>query len=444
MMERLALGVYSSLMQLLSPWVVRRLQRKARQEPGYMERLQERFGVYATEPSGGYVWIHAVSLGESRAAAVLIQRIRASYPLIRFLLTHGTATGMQEGMKSLQPGDVQVWQPWDTPKAVDRFLAHFKPRLGLLVETEIWPNLIHRARAHQIPMVLVNARMSTKTFTQSRRWSWLSRPALGSLDFALAQHEQDANLLRDLGCRVEQVVGNIKFDAQLNREHLQWGKRWKSLRKQPLVLLASSREGEESLFLDAIKALHANQPTHFAPILWGIVPRHPQRFEEVAALIAAQGFACIKRSSIEDLQAFSMPESGFEGQVQVFLGDSLGEMNFYYASANVALLGGSFLPFGGQNLIEAMACQCPILLGPHTFNFKEVAQQACASGAASEFGHLTDALSQALKLLIQPAELEVMSAKGESFIRTHQGATERTFKAIEGLLNTQGHSLLDQ
>jgi len=435
MLERFSLWVYGVFMHLLTPLVKLRLKEKGRHEPGYSVHVQERFGLYASPPGSGYVWIHAVSLGESRAAAILIQRIKKAFPSIKILLTHGTATGMQEGLKSLGEGDLQVWQPWDTPQAVDRFLAHFRPKLGLLIETEIWPNLIHRSRLQNIPVVLINARMSTKSFHKALRLSLLSKPAFNALHFALAQHEQDAIYLRGLSCQVKEVVGNIKFDAQLNEEQLHLGHQWRSTRGRAMVLLASSREGEERLFLDAVRALPLE---HQRQLLWAIVPRHPQRFDEVAKLIESSGFDVKQRSQVQTLsEVQGMMDGALDQRPAMFLGNSLGEMNFYYASADLALLGGSFLPFGGQNLIEAIASQCPVLLGPHTFNFKDVALQACETGAAKLVDDFAMALDHTHLLLAERELLGNMVTAGKQFIELHQGATERTFKAIESLIQPQ-------
>ncbi len=430
MIDRFTLLCYSLLMNLLIPFVKIRLIKKGQHEAGYLFRPQERFGIYEGMPTKDLIWIHAVSLGESRAAAVLLTRIRKSHPSLRFLLTHGTATGREEGMRMLQTGDLQVWQPWDTPQAVNRFLAHFKPKIGLLIETEIWPNLLACAKKQNIPVALINARMSLKSFEKALSLSFLSKPAFRSLCFALAQNEQDAKYLNDLDCVVKQVVGNIKFDAQLNPLQIENGKAWRQKRQRPMVFFASSREGEEKIFLDSIQEL---SPTARCQVLWCIVPRHPQRFSEVEELIESMGFLCIKRTSCDQLSEVLNLDVSLT-QTTVFLGDSMREMNFYYSSAEVALLGGSFMAFGGQNLIESIASECPIIVGPYTYNFGEVASQACAMGAAKEVGDMKSAVSQALHLIEKKTELQEMHASGIRFIRVHQGATERTFQAIDKLL----------
>ncbi len=431
MFERLSLLLYSIMMHLMVPFVRLRLLKKGQQEAGYLNHVQERFGFYDGEASQGLIWIHAVSLGETRVAMILINRIRQSLAHARFLLTHGTATGRQEGLTLLRDGDVQVWQAWDTPQAVNRFLEHFKPRVGLFIETEIWPNLLAGAHKRNIPTVLLNARMSQSSYQKALKLRFLSRPAFRSFDFATAQNQDDALLLKNLGCRVKQVLGNIKFDAQLNMAQIEWGKVWQSKRLSPMIVLASSREGEEAMFLEAIEALSDQDRTR---VLWCIVPRHPQRFEGVATLIGSRGHALLKRSSFQDFSEITEQNARDRSRVSVFLGDSLGEMNFYYASAHVALLGGSFLPFGGQNLIESIACECPMLMGPHTFNFKEVALQASQMGAARQVVDVSAAVIHALSLVDQRVDLMQMKRLGQEFIHAHQGATELTYQAIEHLL----------
>ena len=317
------------------------------------------------------MWIHAVSLGETRAAAILIERLRKLRPGVRILLTHGTATGRAEGERLLREGDAQAWLPWDTPKAVKRFLNHFQPSVGILMETEVWPNLVAQCKARGVPLVLANARLSAKSLTQARRLARLSRPAYASLAAVWAQTEGDAHRLAQAGATVKGVYGNLKFDAEPDAAQLERGRAWRSAAGAPVIMFASSREGEEDEFFRALKA---SQP--MPPVRWLVVPRHPQRFDEVAALAAQHGFTVSRRSGWTDGPATA----------DIWIGDSLGEMAQYYACADAALLGGSFAPLGGQNLIEAAACGCPVIMGPHTFNFAEAAQLAQEAGRGAARG----------------------------------------------------------
>ncbi|MDP3650571.1 MAG: 3-deoxy-D-manno-octulosonic acid transferase [Rhodoferax sp.] len=443
------LRLYSWAMWLVQPLLRRKLHRRARAEPGYGEAIEERFGYYthpaqaaqrmapAPAVAGGepaLVWVHAVSLGETRAVAVLVAQLRSQLPGMRLLLTHGTATGRAQGRALLQPGDVQVWQPWDTPGAVGRFLAHFRPRIGLLVETEVWPNLVAGCARAGVPLCLVNARLSDKSLRQAQRLAWLSRPAYRGLAAVWAQSADDAARLSQLGAPVQGVLGNFKFDATPDAAQLAQGRAWRQVCNRPVLMFASSREGEEQLLLDILKQIRALAPVEYAQaapktiakeaVQWLIVPRHPQRFDAVATLLAAQGFTVARRSAWAD----APPEA------DIWLGDSLGEMALYFGMADVALLGGSFAPLGGQNLIEAAACGCPVLMGPHTFNFAEATALAQAAGAAFAQPDLPTAVAQALALVHTPAELAQARSAALSWSQAHRGAALRTALAVKGLL----------
>ena len=418
--EHWVLGLYGVLMRLAEPLLRRKLARRARAEPGYAEAVPERFGHYTqpAETAQALVWLHAVSLGETLAAGLLLKAWRERQPGLRVLLTHGTATGRAEGRKLLQPGDVQVWQPWDSPQAVQRFLRHFKPRLGVLMETEVWPQLVAGAQAQGLPLWLVNARLSDKTLQQAQRWPALARPAYAGLSAALAQSEADAQRLRQLGTRVEAVLGNLKFDAQPNEELLALARAQQLQR--PVLMFASSREGEEALLL---QALAAGACKHVQVLL---VPRHPQRFDEVARLAEAAGWTVSRRSTWgTGLERMPAPAPG-----TLWLGDSLGEMALYYGLSQLALLGGSFLPLGGQNLIEAAACACPVVMGPHTFNFSEVAEQALAEGAAWRVQDLAQALEAAAGLMRPERQAQAAQA-AQAFALRHRGTAERTANMLE-------------
>ena len=427
------LRLYSLLVWLASPLLRRKLRARALAEPGYAVAVPERFGHYSQPPGQGFVWVHAVSLGETRAAAILLTALRREMPGMRLLLTHGTATGRAEGQALLQPGDVQVWQPWDSLGAVRRFVRHFQPCIGILMETEIWPNLLAACQAAGIPVVLANARLSAKSLRQAQRLSALSKPAYGALAAVWAQTAADAQRLAEAGARTPTVLGNLKFDATPNANQLDQGRTWRKDEVRggrPVVLLASAREGEELLLLQYLQSFRPL--AHISPALaatklgvadvqWLIVPRHPQRFDAVAALVTAQGLRLSRRSQWSD------------GPVpaDVWLGDSLGEMALYYGLADLALLGGSFAPLGGQNLIEAAACGCPMVMGPSTFNFAEAADLAIAAGAACRVADMPAAVAQALAWLNAPETLARAAAAGPQFAGAHQGAARKTALAIK-------------
>ena len=419
-------AIYNLLVRAAQPLLRRKLRRRAAAEPGYGLAVEERFGVYSqpVEPRSELVWVHAVSLGESRAAGVLLAALRSAMPGVRVLLTHGTATGRAEGERYLRAGDVQVWQPWDTPAAVRAFLHHFKPRVGLLMETEVWPNLVWQSRHARVPLALVNARMSDKSLRSALRWAGLMRPVFAGLSQVWAQTDADAQRLRALGAQVQAITGNLKFDAQPDPAQVARAQTWRKGLSRPVVMLASSREGEEALWLQAVQS-HAQSQVQVL-----IVPRHPQRVDEVERLLRDAGWQVSRRSQWGEAGPSAAHSSA------VWLGDTLGEMALYYSLADVALLGGSFAPLGGQNLIEAAACACPVVMGPHTFNFAEVAEQALAAGAAWRVEDMRQAFARAQELLRPESShaLAVAKEKARDFARAHQGAAARTAALVRSLL----------
>lgn len=452
-----ARALYSVVTWGAQPLLRRKLRRRAKAEPGYGVAMGERFGRYpapidslmlhsSSDPLGRFVWIHAVSLGETRAAAILLAALREQLPGMRLLLTHGTATGRAEGEKLLLPGDLQVWQPWDTPGAVARFLRKFRPAIGILMETEVWPNLVAGCRKRGVPLVLANARLNAKSLRNAQRLAALARPAYSNLAAVWAQTDDDAQRLRAIGARVAGVFGNLKFDVVPDAAQLAQGRNWRAKAQRPVVMLASSREGEEALWLENLKSKTASarvqlaqaainsealpaepaartaQPVH--PVQWLIVPRHPQRFDEVHQLLLQAGLTVSRRSTW----------TGAPDAADVWLGDSLGEMALYYGLAHVAMLGGSFAPLGGQNLIEAAACGCPVVLGPHTFNFAEAAELACAAGAAQRVPDMAAGIAQATALALDPAAHAAASERASRFSTAHRGAAQATAQAVLGLV----------
>ncbi|MDP2369928.1 MAG: 3-deoxy-D-manno-octulosonic acid transferase [Rhodoferax sp.] len=429
-------------MWLCQPLLRRKLKRRGEAEAGYQQHVEERFGRYAPdsgEADGGYLWVHAVSLGETRTAAMLVERMRQRLPGLRLLLTHGTATGRAEGVSWLRPGDRQVWLPWDTRGAVQRFLNRFKPRLGVLIETELWPNLSAACAQHGVPLVMVNARLSEKSLRQTRRMGWLARPAYRALTAVWAQTADDARRLASMGAPVKGALGNLKFDADPNSQKLAQGQAWRAAQPKPVLMLAVSREGEEAALLDLLAATSpagqgSPQAPGLNPVQWLIVPRHPQRFDAVATLIESCGFGVSRRSAWSERG----PSPATTQSRTVWLGDSLGEMALYYGLADVALLGGSFEPLGGQNLIEAAACGCPVVMGPHTFNFAQAAELAVAAGAALRASDLGSAVTMALALAADPLERARRSGAGTEFGLAHRGALDRTCDALLALIGQQG------
>jgi 3-deoxy-D-manno-octulosonic-acid transferase len=449
--EQVALVAYGWLMGLARPLLRRKLAMRAAVEPGYAQDIPARFGHHGTQAeqcSGPVVWIHAVSLGETRAAAVLLKALRVQMPDIRVLLTHGTATGRAEGQHLLQPGDQQTWLPWDDPWSVRRFIAHHRPTVGVLMETEIWPTLLAQTGEANIPMVLVNARLNPRSTRGAQRMAWLSRPAYASLATVGAQTAEDAMRLREVGAHAPEVWGNLKFDAQPDGAQQARGAAGRQLLGRPVVLLASSRDGEELDLYKEIQALPHDLSSNVAinKFIFLMVPRHPQRFDEVAHTLQQAGANVVRRSewvrwlTVEPGQAATHTASS--SGPEIWLGDSMGEMAFYATLADVALLGGSFQPLGGQNLIELAACGCTVVAGPHTFNFSEATEQAIAAGVAHRVPDMKAGVAQACRLLGPTSATGFMPShhrrqQAEAWARSHQGAVQRAVQAIEVLLRSQ-------
>jgi 3-deoxy-D-manno-octulosonic-acid transferase len=421
---------YTLLVVLALPLAALYLLWRSRRQPSYREHWSERYtGAVRARPPGPLIWLHAVSLGETRAAQPLVEALAQAYPRHQFLLTHMTPTGREAGaaLAARLPGRiVQRYLPYDLPWTMRRFLHESQPEIGLIMETEVWPNLIAQARAADLPLVLVNARLSEKSAAKARRTPALMREAAQGFTRVLAQTAADAQRLRAAGADPVEVVGNLKFDLTPNAAQVVLGRAWRAALQRPVLLFASSREDEESLLLTARAAAPSSA-------LLLIVPRHPQRFDEVAALIASAGMKALRRSQLPagaDPAALAAALAGAE----VLLGDSMGEMALYYALADAALIGGSLMPLGGQNLIEACAVGTPVVVGPSSYNFAQATEDAIAAGAAQRVVDAAAAWAALGAIAADPVLRARMSAAGEGFAAAHRGATARTLEWIAPLL----------
>jgi 3-deoxy-D-manno-octulosonic-acid transferase len=419
--------LYTLVWILALPLVLARLFWRGRKEPGYRDYIAERFGIYpplsdsASERST--IWLHAVSVGETRAAEPLIRQLIQVYPRHQILLTHMTPTGRATGA-ALFNAEIanrtilQHYLPYDVPFFVASLITHFQPSICILMETEVWPNLIHTCRKHRVPVALVNARLSAKSLRKAERLSSLILPASASISCVAAQTEADAQRIRQLGAPAVEVTGNSKFDVTIPAEKVaaglalrrQWGNR-------PILLCASTREGEEGLILDAYSTAQIDE------LLLIIVPRHPQRFDSVEQEIRRRGLAMARRTGLADQ---TLPTD-----VRVVLGDTMGEMISYYASCDIAFIGGSLLPLGGQNLIEACAVQKPVLIGQHTFNFEAISEDAISARAALRIDDANQLFVEAQQLFTHPEIRNAMGDNAVAFANQHRGATARTMALLE-------------
>ncbi len=404
-----------------APLVLLRLAWRARRQRGYLYRVGERFGRYAPVDAAPRIWVHAVSVGETRAALPIIEALALRYPHHRILLTHMTPTGRATGQALLGDRVERAWLPYDMGFAVRGFVARFRPELGIVLETEIWPRLLEECRGAGVPVVLANARLSARSERRYARFPGLTRWALANLAGIAAQTAADARRFVALGAGSVAVTGNVKFDLAVPRESRERGREFRALfgAQRRIWVAGSTREGEEALLLDALAA----EPPP-PEVLLVIVPRHPQRFDEVAALARARGFATARRSDARPV----------DPAVRVLIGDSMGEMLAYYEAADVVLMGGSLLPFGGQNLIEACALGRPVIVGPHTYNFEEASESAIAAGAALRVHDAREALAAAGALAADAERARTMGAQAGAFVEAHRGAVERLMAWLAAVL----------
>ena len=409
--------LYTLLLRLALPLVLLRLWWRGRREPGYRAGVGERFGRYPMRPGRRTIWVHAVSVGEARAAAPLVRALQREFPASELLLTCTTAAGRATVAQVYGESVLCAFLPYDLPGAMARFLEHFRPRIGIMMETEVWPNLLAACGERGTPVMLANARLSRKSARGYARFAGLARPAFGRFAAVCAQDRDAARRLRRLGAAGVAVTGNLKFDVEPDPAKVEEGRAFKAaLRGRKALLLASTREGEEALLLDAAGGDDGS--------LLIVVPRHPQRFDEVAALLAERGLAFARRSLGE------APHAG----KRVYLGDTMGEMAFYYATCDVALIGGSFQPLGGQNLIEACAVGVPVVLGPHMYNFAEATRQALRAGAALQARDAGEAMRAARELSASAERCALMGAAGMRLCAVHRGATGRHLEVVRRLL----------
>ncbi|MCC6076410.1 lipid IV(A) 3-deoxy-D-manno-octulosonic acid transferase [Pseudomonas sp. GCM10022188] len=418
---------YTLLFHLALPLIALRLYLRGRQAPAYRRRVAERFSFSLPALKPGGIWVHAVSVGESIAAAPLIKALLERHPELPVTVTCMTPTG-SERIRALFGERVQhCYLPYDLPWAAARFLDRLRPKLAVIMETELWPNHIHQCARRGIPTVLANARLSEKSARGYARFAGLTRPMLAEMSWIAVQTEAEAERFRQLGARSERVsiTGSIKFDLRIDPElperaralRASWG-----AERRPVWIAASTHAGEDELILDAHRRLLAERPDG----LLILVPRHPERFEAVHVLCQRQGFSTVRRSSALPVRA----------EDQVLLGDTMGELLFLYALADVAFVGGSLVPNGGHNLLEPAALGLPVLSGPHLFNFLEIAAQLRAAGALLEVANGEELAAQLPILLGAPDRRRLMGSSGLDVLQASQGALALLLAGLGRLLPT--------
>ena len=422
---------------VLLPIVLLRLWWRGRKDPGYRQSIAERFG-FGLRVRPGAIWIHAVSVGETRAAQPLIEAYlqQGKSILLTCMTPNGRRTGAAIFADAIAQGRLQqVYLPYDLCWSVERFLKAAKPEMGLFMETEAWPTIVFRAAEIKLPVFLINARLSERSARRVARFGAAGRSLFQAFAGILAQTELDAGRYRALGVKQCEVVGNLKFDVMLSPTLVERGLAWHAYLEKNnrlMVCAASTREGEEAIILEAWQAL-LEASTSTPQRLLCIVPRHPERFAEVAELIRASGLTVMQRSEM-DLDAADL-HNRIDLKTAVVLGDSMGEMPLYCCASDLVVMGGSLMPLGGQNLIEACAAGCPVILGEHTFNFQQASQDAIDCGAAMRVegnGSLVGNLAAAMGHILQDrGQRQAMRESALRYASNYRGATTRIMAALQ-------------
>jgi 3-deoxy-D-manno-octulosonic-acid transferase len=410
---------YTALFYAASPLIVGRLLWKGIKAPAYRERIPERFGYYSLGFSPASVWLHAVSVGEAEAAFPLLRGLLQRYPALSIVVTTTTPTGSARVRSVLGNAVEHVYLPYDLPGPIRRFMTAFRPRLALIMETEIWPNLFKAAADSSVPLVIVNGRLSERSATGYQRIRSLTASSLSDVTFIAAQSDADADRFIALGAdpaRVE-AVGNIKFDMELPASI---GGECAKLRSElfgnrPVLIAGSTHDGEEQLILAAARSLWATIPN----LLVILVPRHPERFADVADLCHKEGLTIARRGD-----GASAVDS------QVYLLDTMGELRLFYGASDVAFVGGSLVPTGGHNLLEPAALGVPVVFGPHVFNFRDMARGMLEAEAAVQVKDASELAPVFQRLLTDPQAREEQAEKGKSFFSRGRGALNRIFQRL--------------
>lgn len=419
--------LYTLLFHLGLPLVAIRLWLRARKAPAYARRIGERFAMNLPAMQPGGIWVHAVSVGESIAAAPMIRELLKRYPQLPITVTCMTPTGSEriQALFANEPRIQHCYLPYDLPWAAARFLERVKPKLGVIMETELWPNHIHQCAKRGIPVALANARLSERSAKGYARFAGLTRPMLEEMSLIAVQTEAEAERFRLLGARPEcvEVTGSIKFDLSIDPQLLikarELREQWQA-QERPVWIAASTHEGEDEIVLAAHRQLLASYPN----ALLILVPRHPERFNSVFELCRREGFATVRRSSGESVEA----------QTQVLLGDTMGELLFLYALADSAFVGGSLVPNGGHNLLEPAALAKPVLSGPHLFNFLEIAAKLRDAAALEEVDDAQGLAVAVQRLFELPQDAQRMAQAGLTVMQLNQGALQRLLDGLARLI----------
>ena len=417
---------YQILWQIAPPVIRYYLRRRAQKNPAYAEHWAERFGQPHPSPVTGAVWLHTVSVGETRAAQPLIAALRRRFPDAPLLITQMTPTGRATA-QALYPDAQCRYLPYDRRDWVTQFLREHRPLFGVVMETELWANLLNEAHRQKIPMFVANARLSEKSARGYRRIDALIRPALQTLAGCLAQTEEDAERLRQLGAANVSVCGNSKYDIAPPEDKIELAAQWRRhLGRRRVFVAASTREKDGTD--EAHEIVRAWRQHGCADDLLVLVPRHPERFGAAAEYAQSLGLTVQKRSSGEVVAP----------STQVWVGDSMGEMFAYYALADAVFVGGSLVDTGCQNIIEPMSCGKPVLFGPSVYNFQAACTGALAFGAARQIASADELVQTVYRWWQNPEEATALAQRAVQFVAQHKGASERMAQRIEDDVKRKG------
>ncbi len=412
---------YSCLFYLLTPFILVRLIWRSIKAPSYRYRWSERFGFYNQQFAQNVIWFHAVSVGEAEALFPLAKHIQQHYPNVALLITTTTPTGSARVKAVMKESVAHVYLPYDIPCAVSRFMQCFRPKMAVIMETEIWPNLFNYCGKHEIPLYIINARLSQKSTKGYQRFSALITPALAQVKSIAAQTQDDANRFIAIGARADsvKVLGNIKFDVEVPDEIIEQGLRLKAdvFGSRFVWLIASTHKDEENLFLEIYKDIKQKVPG----LLLVIAPRHPERFNEVKKLCEQYQLTAVTRTSGEACHQHT----------DVYLADTMGELKMFYAASDVAFVGGSMVPGGGHNILEAATVGTPVLFGPYMMNFKEIAEGVLQQDAAIQCWNKNEIIRAIMALHTDSAYRQSLAEKGRAFVRQNQGAITGIFDLLD-------------
>ena len=420
----MARAIYSLLFYLLTPLILLRLLWRGRKAPDYRRRWSERFGFVPVVDAGRQViWVHSVSVGETLAAVPMIKQLQARHPEALLAVTTMTPTGSARVKAVFGSSIYHVYAPYDLPDVLHRFLNRIHPDVLVIMETELWPNLVHSCRGRNIPVVVANARLSEKSAKGYQTFSRLTLPMLQRINCIAAQHQDDGARFLELGLSERQLVvtGNIKFDLSLDDEikiKAQVLKaQWQGDSKRPIWLVASTHRGEDEIILDSFEQIRLS----FPELLLVLVPRHPERFDEVFQHCSRRGLHVVRRST------GASPSLGD----QVLLGDTMGELLLFFGACDIAFVGGSLVPVGGHNLIEPAAWQVPVISGPHLFNFVEASRLLLEAKGMVICEGVGVIAHQVTELLQNPTLAAEMGAAAKWVADNNRGALDQLLEIIE-------------